>query len=112
MIVDDHQVFLSAARSMLIAEGCDVVACASSGDEAMAMIATCPIDLVLVDLFMPGTDGVELAERFAAFETPPDVILISSWDDAEREPRVVSAPVRGFLAKQNLARSAIDRLLA
>jgi len=111
LIVDDHAAFLSSARTLLAAEGCDIVACALGGEEALAILDRMPIDVVLLDLYLRGIDGVAVAEQIAALDTPPAVILISSHEEAAYQERVASAPVRGFLAKRDLACAAIDRLL-
>ena len=111
MIVDDHAAFLSSARTMLTAEGCDVVACAAGGHEALAMLRQMPVDVVLLDLYLPGLDGVAVAQQIASLDGPPAVILISSHEEAATEERIMVAPVRGFLAKRDLACAAIDRLL-
>ena len=111
MIVDDHAAFLSSARTLLTAEGCNIVACAAGGDEALALLSRVPVDVVLLDLYLPTIDGVAVAEQIAALDAPPAVILISSHEEAATEERVVAAPVRGFLAKRDLACAAIDHLL-
>jgi DNA-binding NarL/FixJ family response regulator len=112
LIVDDHEAFLASARALLTGEGFHVVSCAATGEEALSALASLQVDVVLVDLYLPGIDGVTVAERIAALRAPPDVILISSHEDAPLEPRVATAPVRGFLAKRDLAWEAIERLLA
>ena len=112
LIVDDHAAFLEAASALLVAEGFEIVGSVTSGDEALAAVLRLPTDLVLLDLYLPGNDGVAVAERIAALDSPPAVILISSHDEAGAEARVMAAPVRGFLAKRDLAWEAIDRLLA
>ena len=96
---------------MLVAEGCDVIGCAADGAEALRMVGSLPVDVVLLDLYLPGADGVAVAEQIAKMKSPPAVILISSHDEAASEERVMAAPVRGFLAKRDLACAAIDRLL-
>jgi DNA-binding NarL/FixJ family response regulator len=111
LIVDDHAGFRSSARTLLETEGCHVVGCAADGDEALRMVVSVPADVVLVDLYLPGSDGISIAERIANLKSPPPVILISSHDEAASEERVRAAPVRGFLAKRDLACAAIDRLL-
>jgi DNA-binding NarL/FixJ family response regulator len=69
------------------------------------------VDIVLLDLYLSRIDGVAVAEQIATLDRPPAVILISSHEEAASEERVVSAPVRGFLAKRDLACAAIERLL-
>ena len=111
LIVDDHAGFRSAAAVMLEAAGCVVVGAVEDGERTAAAVEALTPDLVLLDLQLPGIDGVTVAERLARLEHPPDVILISSREDAASEPRVVGAPVRGFVSKRSLGRSAIEALL-
>jgi DNA-binding NarL/FixJ family response regulator len=111
LIVDDHVDFSASARALLEAEGCEVVACAATGEDALELVARLEIDLVLLDLNLPGADGIAVAEWLASLDDAPDVILISSHDEAALEQRVIAAPVRGFLAKRDLACAAIDLLL-
>ena len=111
LLVDDHREFRASATALLTVEGFRVVASAASGEEALAVIDELELDLVLLDLYLPGLDGVEVAQLLAQREQPPPVILISSQVDAATEPRVAAAPVLGFLAKADLACASIQRLL-
>jgi DNA-binding NarL/FixJ family response regulator len=112
LLVDDHAAFRDSAVVLLESEGCTVVASVGSGEDALAAMDDVALDVVLLDLYLPGLDGVEVAERMARKISPPAVILISSHDDAAYESRVETAPVRGFLPKRDLACAAITRLLA
>src|SRR5579875_3511216 len=60
LIVDDHPVVLAGLTSMLGTQrGIEVVGAASSGDEALEMLRARSVDLVLLDLRMPGMNGVD-----------------------------------------------------
>ena len=111
LIVDDHEGFLSAATALLTASGYDVVGSATSGEDALTAVAEHQPDLVLVDLRLPGIDGVAVADRLDRLDPAPRVILISSRGEARREPRVVSAPALGFLSKSELTPDALAALL-
>jgi two-component system, NarL family, nitrate/nitrite response regulator NarL len=111
LLVDDHTEFRTSATALLTVEGFRVVASVASGEEALAVIDELEFDLVLMDLYLPGLDGVEVAQVLAGRDRPPAVILISSQVDAATEPRVADAPVLGFLAKADLACASIRRLL-
>ncbi len=111
LIVDDHEGFLSAATALLTASGYDVVGSATSGEDALAVVAATQPDVVLVDLRLPGIDGVEVADRLHQLDPSPRVVLISSRSEARREPRVVAAPTVGFLSKSELTPDAFAALL-
>ena len=113
-LVDDHAGFRRAAVDFLTSGGCDVVATAGSGEEALEALADGRDrpDVVLLDCRLPGLDGVEVATRIATLPDPPPVILISSYADAAADPRVRTAEARGFLHKQDLTCDAILALLA
>jgi len=112
LIVDDHPAFRASAQALLESEGCDGVTSVASGEEALDVLKTSSPDIVLLDLYLPRLDGVSVSEQIALMDEPPAVILISSHDEAGLEERVISAPVRGFLAKRELAWTSIARLLA
>jgi CheY-like chemotaxis protein len=112
-LVDDHPGFRRAAVDFLTSGGCQVVATATSGEEALQVLADDRRrpDVVLLDFRLPGLDGVEVAHRIAGLPDAPPVILISSYADAAADPRVRTAEARGFLHKQDLTCDAIMALL-
>jgi DNA-binding NarL/FixJ family response regulator len=111
LIVDDHHTFRSAARALLEAEGFAVVGEAADGAEAIAAVASLGPAVVLLDVQLPGVDGIAVAERLAARPDPPAVVLISSRPAATYGPRVQQARVRGFIAKSELSGAALAGLL-
>jgi len=101
--VDDQAIFLRAVRRLLrAAPGFEQVGEARSGEEAIARVADLRPDLVLVDVRMPGMDGVETARRLLAGRTPPAVVLVSLEPLPEPEPGL-DFPAAGFLRKQELS---------
>ena len=112
MLVDDHGPFRLAARRLLEAEDCLVVAEAESGERALARFAAADADLVLVDVFLPGIDGFATAQGIADGDGPA-VVLISSRAlcDVGRD-RVAESGARGFVHKADLSRAALDLLVA
>jgi DNA-binding NarL/FixJ family response regulator len=112
LLVDDHPGFRASAAAMLEAEGLSIVGTAASGEEALNLVGPLHPDVVLLDLFLTGIDGIDVAWRIARSGADgPSVILISSHDEAGLDPRVISAPVKGFLPKRDLTCDAIRRLL-
>jgi DNA-binding NarL/FixJ family response regulator len=112
-LVDDHAGFRRAAADFLASGGCEVVATASSGEEALVMLqdGDSRPDVVIVDFRLPGLDGVDVARLVALLPDAPPVILISSYSDAAADPRVRTAQARGFLDKQDLTCDAIMALI-
>jgi DNA-binding NarL/FixJ family response regulator len=111
VIVDDHAAFRSAARSVLVAHGFDVVGEAVDGAQALRLVAELHPAVVLLDIALPDIDGFEVARRLARTPEPPDVVLISSRDRDSFGGRLKDAPVRGFLGKHELSGVALGRLL-
>ena len=111
LIVDDHEGFLDAATALLSASGFEVVGSAVDGESTIEAVVLNRPDVVLVDLQLPGIDGVEVAERLSRLPAPPQVVIISSREKAGEEPRVKAALARGFLPKRSLDAAAITDLL-
>ena len=111
LIVDDHDGFRESARALLEAEGFAVVGDAADGAGALAEVVRLQPDVVLLDVQLPDVDGFVVAERLAAAPDPPRVVLISSREAAVYGPRVVGAPVCGFLAKRELSGAALAALV-
>jgi DNA-binding NarL/FixJ family response regulator len=112
LIVDDHEAFREAARSLLETEGFDVVGEAVDGRDAITEAARLRPDVVLLDIQLPDLDGFAVADRLAVTASAPDVVLISSRDAETYGARLVRAAARGFLTKRDLSGAALARLLA
>lgn len=111
LIVDDHEEFRTAARALLEADGFTVVGEATDGEEAIAAIAALRPAVVLLDIQLPGVDGMAVATRITAQADPPVVVLTSSRDAAEYGPRLARTAARGFITKGDLSGAALARLV-
>jgi len=78
VIVDDDSGFRSLARTLLEAEGFDVVGEAEDGASALAAVDLLHPRVVLLDIQLPGIDGFEVAEQLAGAGDPPVVVLVSA----------------------------------
>jgi DNA-binding NarL/FixJ family response regulator len=106
LLVDDDRRFRAMARRVLVADGADVVGEAESGAEAVAAVARCRPDVVLLDIGLPGIDGLEVARRLRAVDGGPVVILISTRDLAYGN-RVAAGLAAGYLPKAELSLEAV-----
>jgi DNA-binding NarL/FixJ family response regulator len=100
LIVDDHPVVREGLRGMLAGEtDFEVVGEAGDGDQAVAAAAALQPDVVLMDLRMPGTDGVEATRRLTALTQAPSVLVITTYDTDHDILKAVEAGATGYLLK-------------
>ena len=111
LIVDDHDAFRDATRSMLETEGFEIVGDVAGGHDALAAAERLRPDVVLLDIQLPDLDGFAVADELASRLPAPEVILISSRDAETYGARLARAPARGFLAKQDLSGAALAGLI-
>jgi DNA-binding NarL/FixJ family response regulator len=99
VIVDDHAVLRAGLEQLLGGEpDLDVVGRAADGAEAVALVRELRPDVVLMDLQMPGVDGVA-ATREIVGEELADVLVLTSYSDAERIVGALDAGALGYLLK-------------
>ena len=110
LIVDDFATFRASARSLLEAEGFDVVGDAEDGASAVRLARELEPEVVLLDVHLPDFDGFEVAERLKELDSPPIVILTSSRDDYRS--LVGSSSARAFLRKDELSGDTLASVLA
>jgi DNA-binding NarL/FixJ family response regulator len=100
LIVDDHEVVRAGFSSVLRRQvGLSVVGSVQSGEEALAFLARCPVDVVLLDLHMEGMSGIETLIALQRLNPPPNVIVLSSIEPDEEICRAVEAGSKGYLRK-------------
>ncbi len=111
LVVDDHPGFRASVRELLAEGPFEVIAEAEDGRAALEVFGRVRPDVVLLDVALPGTDGFAVAEALAADPAPPAVILVSTRDASDYGPRIVTAPVRGFLQKGSLSIRSLQVLV-
>jgi len=99
-IVDDHAVVRRGLEQLLAAESdIDVVGTATDGAEAHALLATASPDVFLMDLSMPGVDGVEATRRILADAPDAHVVVLTSFSDRQRIVDAIEAGASGYILK-------------
>jgi DNA-binding NarL/FixJ family response regulator len=99
-LVDDHAVLRHGLRALFRQEdGLEVVGEAEDGEELLAQLPATPCDVVLLDLHMPGLDGLATTQRLHA-EFPDVRVLVLSMADGERAiGQVLAAGAHGYVLK-------------
>ena len=100
VVVDDHPVFRKGLAALLRSDGHDVVAEASDGQEAIALVQQERPDLVLMDLSMPIRDGFEATAHITARYPDTRVVVITLFDDEASVVRALQAGASGYVSKQ------------
>ena len=102
LVVDDHPVVRSGIVGMLSGESdLQVVGQAADGAEAIALTAELAPDVILMDLRMPGLDGVEATRRISARPDAPRVVVLTTYDTDGDILRAVEAGAIGYLLKDS-----------
>ncbi len=99
-LVDDQNLVRQGIRSLLdLAEDIHVMAEYSSGAEAVAGIPTLKVDVVLLDMRMPGMNGIEVLKALHAVRHLPPTIILTTFDDDRMVLAGLKAGARGYLLK-------------
>ena len=108
VLADDHPIVLAGIRALLNADPeIELVGEATSGSAALPMICSSEPDVAVVDVSMPGLNGLELAQRLAGECPDTRVLVLTVHEDAAYVQPLLKAGARGYLLK----RSAADDLL-
>ena len=100
LVADDHALFRAGVRKLLQSfEGVEVVGEAGDGQEALELSGAQRPDVLLMDIGMPGLNGVEAAARLARGGPRPRVIILSMHTGEEHVLRAIRAGAAGYLLK-------------
>ncbi len=113
LAVDDQPIFLRAAQQLVAdTPGFEHVGEATSGPDALELAAAVHPDLVLLDVRMPGMDGIETARRMAALDSHTVVVLISLEETPDLPASLATVGATVHLRKQDLSTSALQEIWA
>ena len=111
LVVDDEENQVRALAIGLRLEGFDVKT-ASCAQQALRELDTGPVDLVIVDLMMPGTNGIELARQLRGMHPDTRVVLTSAYHLSERQLERADCGVVGFVPKPYALAELVDFIRA
>ena len=102
LIVDDHAVVRRGIRALLTeAGGFEVVGEADSGEAAVALAQDTDPDVVLMDLLMPGMDGIEATRRITGVQPKARILVLTSFSADNKVFPVIKAGAVGYLLKES-----------
>lgn len=111
LLVDDSPVFLDRACAWLSRESdIEVVARAVSGDEVVALVERLNPQVVLMDIAMPGMNGIEATRRLKLLANAPAVLILTLDGDAAYRAAAAAAGADGFLCKSDFATELLPAL--
>jgi DNA-binding NarL/FixJ family response regulator len=100
LIVDDHPVFRDGLAALLSSlPDMDVVALAADGPDALDAVSTHDIDVVLMDLNLLTTSGVNVTAQITSGPNPPAVLVVTMVDDDDTVVAALRAGARGYVLK-------------
>jgi DNA-binding NarL/FixJ family response regulator len=100
LIADDHPLFRDGLRGLLESVGTmEVVGEAASGETAVSLARTFQPDVIVMDLNMPGLDGIEATRRIVHDSPRANVLVVTMYEDDESVFAALRAGARGYLLK-------------
>jgi DNA-binding NarL/FixJ family response regulator len=100
LLVDDHAMVRTGIAALLgVTDDLEVVGQAADGAAAVDAVAECAPDVVLMDLSMPGVDGVEATRRILADHPGVQIVVLTSFSDRDRVSDALAAGAIGYQLK-------------
>jgi DNA-binding NarL/FixJ family response regulator len=100
LIADDHLIFRDGLRALLASTpDAELVGEAATGEEAIALAASVQPDVVLMDLQMPGLNGIEATRRIVHDSPHTRVLVVTMFEDDNSVLAAMRAGARGYLLK-------------
>src|SRR6266480_4769141 len=111
VIVDDHPLFRKGLEQLIHSDGAFAV-CGEAGSatEAMDVIRKLDPDLVIVDLSLPGANGIELIKNIRAEFPKPPILVLSMHDESLYALRALRAGAQGYVMKQEALANVVQAI--
>ena len=113
MLVDDHDVVRTGLKTFLqTQEGLEVVAEANSGESALQVLSETSPDLVVMDITMPGMDGLETTRRMKVLYPQCKILALTVHEDKQYFFEMLAAGADGYITKQVAAEELVEAIRA
>jgi len=104
LLVDDQPIVRSEVRLVVEATGgFEVIGEADSGEASVEMAALLSPDLILMDVNLPGINGLEATKQILANSSLPTIIVVSTYDAADYEPKAIAQGASGYISKYDFS---------
>jgi two-component system nitrate/nitrite response regulator NarL len=112
LIADDHLLFAEALRAILGGDRrIDVVGLAASGNEAVEKAKELEPDVVLMDISMPGLNGVDATRKIRATQKNVQVVMVTGSDSRQDVDAARTAGAAGYVTKDRIAAELIGAII-
>lgn len=102
LLVDDHAIVREGLARIIEAQrDMSVVGAVADIGETMAFLGKEAVDVVLLDICLPGQDGIEALRQIKVCDPPPHVLILSMYDDAPMVLRAIRNGAAGYLSKES-----------
>ncbi len=108
LFVDDHEIVRLGFRQMLIGTDAEIVDEASTSHDGYNKFVASKFDLVIVDVRLPGGDGLQLLGKIKTHSPTQPVLIFSSYDNPTYIARAVALGANGFLLKTDSQDKILD----
>jgi DNA-binding NarL/FixJ family response regulator len=108
LIADDHPLMRKGLADILEdVEGIEVVGAAEDGAAAVALAYAVKPDIVLMDISMPGMDGIEATEKLVEMDSEARVVVLTSYSEREKITQALAAGAVSYLTKDSPPQAVI-----
>ena len=110
LIADDHEVIRSGLRAILTAHGMEIAGEAAMADEVMQLVQNRPVDLVLLDVRLGGSDGLTVLGRLKIERPELPVLMVSAYDNPTYVAAAVMYRAAGYVLKTTPVEELVEAI--
>lgn len=112
LLADDHRVLMQGMKTLLQQEGYEVVAEASDGREAVRLCRTLQPKIAVLDITMPGLNGLDAAQKIRKASPDTKVVILTMHDESPYVIEALRADVNAYVLKSQAAQDLLEALRA